>query len=245
MAQTSVGETSTNRSECSSARIACRSAAVRARGWTRRGAGPAPAAAAAGTAGAPIPGRLRPADRRAGARRQYRGEFCDRRVSHGLRPRFGAPALGERLQERVQFSLHVPTKRALANSCSSRFFSASSRAICSACRRGASGRAVPSARPGRRRHEPGASRRCDWNTSPPVAAPHPFSPSGAASYSATISSLYCVVNVRRVARAGTSGSGRAGSAASTRPGSPTPGDRSNVVTLIVMRVNSPFTPSGA
>ena len=36
----------------------------------------------------------------------------------------------------------------------------------------------------------------------------PFSPAGAASYSATTSSLYCAVKLRRRARSGTSGSGR-------------------------------------
>src|SRR5439155_233989 len=63
----------------------------------------------------------------------------------------------------------------------------------------------------------------------------PFSPSAAVSYSARISSLYLAVNVRRLALSGTSGSGRPVPAPSTRPGSSTPGARSNVLTLLVIR----------
>jgi hypothetical protein len=44
--------------------------------------------------------------------------------------------------------------------------------------------------------------RCGWSASLPGAAAHPFSPSGAASYAARMSSLYCAVNVlRRAVRA--------------------------------------------
>lgn len=63
----------------------------------------------------------------------------------------------------------------------------------------------------------------------------PFSPSGAASYSATISSLYWAVNERRLARSGTSGFGRA--VPSTRPGSSDPVARSNGLTFIVISEN--------
>src|SRR5207237_6145190 len=47
-------------------------------------------------------------------------------------------------------------------------------------------------------------------------------------------SLYCAVNVRRLARSGTSGSGRPVPAPSTRLGSATPVARSNGLTFVVI-----------
>src|SRR5206468_1599709 len=60
----------------------------------------------------------------------------------------------------------------------------------------------------------------------------PFSPAAAASYSATTSSLYCAVNVRRRAFSGTSGSGRSCRSPVTCPASPATRPRSSTVTVI-------------
>jgi hypothetical protein len=67
----------------------------------------------------------------------------------------------------------------------------------------------------------------------------PFSPVGAASYSATTSSLYWAVNVRRRARWGTSGSGRSCRSPVTRPASPATRARSSTVIVIKGLVSIP------
>src|ERR1039457_2862059 len=77
---------------------------------------------------------------------------------------------------------------------------------------------------------------------PVTPVPAPFSPVAAASYSATTSSLYCAMNVRRRPRSGTSGSGRSCRSPVTRPASPTTWARPD--TVIVVRKLSPFLPSG-
>jgi hypothetical protein len=70
----------------------------------------------------------------------------------------------------------------------------------------------------------------------------PFSPDGAASYSATTSSLCFAVNVRRRAFSGTSGSGRSCSSPPYRPASPVTRTRSGAVMGIQKMVSIP--PSG-
>ena len=222
VAHTSAGARSANRSLCSASRIACRSAGASARGWTppgmrdrlrprRRRAGPVPAVVAGlrrTHRGARRPG--------AGPRRQ-RG---DRVVGHGVRPRLGVLALGERLQERLQFCLHIHHEAGLGQ------LLLQPRLLLAQPRR--------SARPadraaGRPRGRASAGQR------PGVAGPPPLHDVAGiqalpAQDRALLTRLRRVIGgqdlqlvlrgeLRRRARSGTSGSGRSGSPSATCPAS--------------------------
>src|SRR6202171_4071368 len=163
------------------------------------------------------------------------GEFGDGPVAHGV-DLGSVSALSESVPKSAcSFACTSTTKRALASSRSNWRFSASRRAIFSACgsrRLRPRGTANPASAP--------ASRALRHSTiwleyKPSRRNNAPFVPSGAASYSAKIANLYLAVNVRRFALSGTSGSGRSVPASSTRPGSTTPGARSNALTLLVIR----------
>src|ERR1700694_1005196 len=172
------------------------------------------------------------------------GEFGDGLVGHGV-DLGSVSALSESVPKSAcSFACTSTTKRALASSCSNWRFSASRRAIFSACgsrRLRPRGTANPASAPASRalRH---ATIWLEYKPSRRNNAP--FAPSGAASYSAKISHLYLAVTVRRFALSGTSGSRRSVPASSTRPGSTTPGARSNALTLLVIRGISPSPPSG-
>src|SRR6202171_156427 len=163
------------------------------------------------------------------------GEFGDGPVAHGV-DLGSVSALSESVPKSAcSFACTSTTKRALASSRSNWRFSASRRAIFSACgsrRLRPRGTANPASAP--------ASRALRHSTiwleyKPSRRNNAPFVPSGAASYSAKIANLYLAVNVRRFALSGTSGSGRSVPASSTRPGSTPPGARSNALTLLVIR----------
>ena len=206
-----------------------------------RSAGPAPAAG-------PGRGADRRQPRAAGLIRCRRYQVACGTPAHGTPPgcRSSVPAgrsphpsrltllcvraLGDRLQERLQFDCTSTTKPALASSCSSLAFSFCSRAICASrgsARRAPRGCFSPaSARASRAPPPlgneaastglPGAGSRPSHRRAPPRKRPDVC--------------LYCAVNVRR-AFSGTSGSGRSCSPV-TRPASPTTGVRSSTVIVI-------------
>jgi hypothetical protein len=160
------------------------------------------------------------------------------------RPALGLLALGDRLQERVQFCLHLHHEAGLGRLLLQfAFFPLQAgdpllARILSGRPRGADSPAsAPASRA--RRH---STMWLEYRPSRRSSAP--FSPSGAASYAARTSNLYFAVNVRRHTRSGTSGSGRPVPAPGTRPGSSIPGARWSLDTVIVISGESPSPPSG-
>src|SRR5271166_2863660 len=168
------------------------------------------------------------------------GEFGDGLVGHGV-DLGSVSALSESVPKSADsFACTSTTKRALASSCSNWRFSASRRAILSACgsrRLRPRGTANPASAP--------ASRALRHSTiwleyKPSRRNNAPFAPSGAASYSAKISNLYLAVNVRRFAFSGTSGSRRSVPASSTRPDIPGVWMSSSGVLILSAGVTRPW-----
>ena len=195
----------------------------------------------------PVVGRLRRAQPLGSGRAPIAGaSSVDRVVDH--RSALGSvSALSEqRLQERGEFCLDLDHERAVASSCSSRFFSApqpgdlaqragSRRLAATRCRQR-----------GQRAGVAGAAPLDDVAGVQPLAAQQRalLARPVRRRTRPRIASLYLAVNVRRFARSGTSGSGRRLPASFTRPGSSIPVARITMVSLIVISGSSPSPPRG-